>query len=115
MGGRLATIDMGRKVGAAMPLSGREGELCPHLTQCHLGWGLPPYQMAYSSIPVFGDNRHGPKSGAAVPLLGRELGYHLTQCACAKAYLCTKWHLDPSNRLATIYQRYKTDRQTMVR
>ena len=26
-----------------------------------------------------------------------------------KAYLCTKWHLDPSNRLATIHQHY-TDR-----
>jgi len=36
----------------------------------------------------------------------------------AEAYLRTKWHLDLSNRLATIHQRYKThtdmhtDRQT---
>jgi len=30
MGDRLATIDMGRKVGAAVPLSGEE--LAPHLT-----------------------------------------------------------------------------------
>jgi len=30
--------------------------------------------------------------------------------AWAQAYLCTKWHLDPSNRLASIHQRYKTDR-----
>jgi len=29
---------------------------------------------------------------------------------CAEAYLRPKFHLDPSNRLATIHQRY-TDRQ----
>jgi len=38
MGGRLATIDMGRKLGGCAPLE--EGELGPHLTQCGLGWGL---------------------------------------------------------------------------
>ena len=43
----------------------------------------------------------GRKVGAAVPLLGRELDHHLTQCAWAEAYLHSKWHLDPSNRLAT--------------
>ena len=32
---RLATTDMGRKLGAAVPLLG-EGELGPHVTQC--GW-----------------------------------------------------------------------------
>ena len=46
-----ATKDMGRKVGAAVPLSGRLG---PHLTQCGLGRGLPPYQMASWSIQPFG-------------------------------------------------------------
>jgi len=46
--------------------------------------------------------------GAAVPLsLGEELDPHLKQCRLAEAYLCTKWHLDPSNRLATIHQRYR--------
>ena len=35
MGDRLATIDIGRKVGAAVPLSVGE-ELGPHLTQCGL-------------------------------------------------------------------------------
>jgi len=37
----------------------------------------------------------------------------------AEAYLLTKWHLDPSNRLATIRQRYshtdRTDRQDRQR
>jgi len=34
IGDRLATIDVGRKVGTTVPLS--VGELGPHLTQCHL-------------------------------------------------------------------------------
>ena len=32
-----------------------------------------------------------------------ELSPHLTQCPWAEAYLRTKWHLDPSSRLATEY------------
>jgi len=43
MGDRLATIDMGRKVGAAVPPF-YWGELDPHVTQC--GLGLSPYQVA---------------------------------------------------------------------
>ena len=39
MGDRLATIDMGRKVGA-VSLWGRGEELGPHLTQCGQGRGL---------------------------------------------------------------------------
>ena len=38
-----------------------------------------------------------------------ELGPHLTQCGQAEAYLHVKFHLDPSNRLATIHQRYRQD------
>jgi len=41
MDNRLATIDMGRKVRAAVPVS--MGGLSPHLTQCRLG--LLPYQV----------------------------------------------------------------------
>jgi len=41
-----------------------------------------------------------------------ELGPHLAQCGRAEAYLHAKFHLDPSNRLATIYQRHRQDRQT---
>ena len=39
--------------------------------------------------------------GAAVPLMGAELGSHVTQCAWSEAYLSTKWHLDPFSRFAT--------------
>jgi len=39
-----------------------------------------------------------------------KLGSHLTQCGQGEAYLHAKFHLDPSNRLATTHQRYKQDR-----
>jgi len=44
MGGRLATIDMDRKVGVLCPFP--SGKLGPHLTQFWLGRGLPADQMA---------------------------------------------------------------------
>ena len=36
-----------------------------------------------------------------------KLGPHLTQCGQGKAYVHSKWHLDPSNRLATIHQHHR--------
>ena len=45
--------------GAPPPFWG--GELGLHLTQCHLGRGLPPYQVASWSTQPFGHNRHGPR------------------------------------------------------
>jgi len=42
MGDRLATIDMGYKVGGCAPL----GKLDDHLTQCGLGRGLSPCQVS---------------------------------------------------------------------
>jgi len=41
---RLATTDMGRKLGVLPPFCG--GELDPHLTLCHLGRSLPSYEVA---------------------------------------------------------------------
>ena len=41
---RLATIDMGHKLGNYASFWG--GGLGPHLTQCRLGRGLPSYQVA---------------------------------------------------------------------
>ena len=51
----------GPKIGGS-PLLG-EGELGSHLTQCRLGSGLPPYQVASWSNQPFGHNRYGPKIG----------------------------------------------------
>jgi len=111
---RLATTDIGRKLGGCAP-SG-EGELCPHLTQCHTGQGLPQYQVASWSMQLFGQNRCGPKIGRALPFLGRglaaikmgrkwglyplfwggELGYHLTQCRLGRGltpYQVASWSI----------------------
>jgi len=44
------------------------------------------------------------------PLGEGELGPHLTQCGQGRAYLHAKFHLDPSNRLATVHERYRQDR-----
>jgi len=41
---RLATTDMGRKLGVCSFFRGVE--LGPYLKQCRLGRGLPPYQVA---------------------------------------------------------------------
>jgi len=46
-----------------------------------------------------GHNKYGPKEGAAV---GDRAGSPSNNMAWAEAYLPTKWHLDPSNRLAAI-------------
>ena len=55
---------------------------------------------------------------AAVPLSvdGGSWVPHLTQCRLGRAYLCTKWHLDPSNSLATIslQQTIQTGRTTVA-
>jgi len=55
------------------------GELGPHLIQCGLGRGLPPYQVASRSIQPFGRNRHGPKIGGCAPLGSWVVRPHLTQ------------------------------------
>jgi len=45
--------------------------------------------------------------------LGEELGPHLTQCGLGQGLPPYKWHLNPSNCLAIIHQRYRqTERQT---
>jgi len=101
MGDHLATIDMGRKVGA-LPLW---GELLPHLTQCHLSQGLPPYQVVSWSMQLFGNNRHRLKIGGCATFGGREAGSPSNTMWPGPRP--TKWHLDPSNLLATIQQRHR--------
>jgi len=60
----------------------------------------------------FGRNRYGSKIGGLCPFVGGELGSHLTHFGqgLAEAYLHAKFHLDPSNRLATVHNRYSQDR-----
>ena len=112
---RLATIDMGRKLGTMPPFWG--GDLGPHLVQCGLGRGLPPYQVTSWSMQPFCNNRHGLKIGSCAPLGGGELGPHLTQCGqvwLSEAYPHAKFYLDPSNCLATIHQCHKRRRSSSI-
>jgi len=51
-----------------------------HNTSVKIWWGC--------SAPLFGGG-------------GRERDPHLTQCHLGEIYLCTKWHLNRSSRLAT--------------
>jgi len=47
------------------------------------------------------------------PFGGVELDPHLTQCGQAEAYMHAKFHLDPSNRFATVHERHRqTGRRT---
>jgi len=56
MGDRLVTIEMGRKEGGCCAPFAGGGDGSPHLTQCGLGRGLPPYQVASWSIQPFSHN-----------------------------------------------------------
>jgi len=50
----------------------------------------------------------------AVPIWGGGAGSHLTQCGQVEglpACQLAKFHLDPSNRLATVHERQRQDRQ----
>ena len=88
---RLATTDMGRK----------EGWVPSPSNTMSPGPSLPPYQVASWSIQPFGHNRRGPKIGGSALFFGRGLDPHTTQCHLGRAYLPTKWHLDPSSHVAT--------------
>ena len=162
MGDCLATIDMGRKEGAAVPFSGGGagspsntmwrgprstsvlsgilihpavwsqqtwaenwggllcpfgGELGPHLTQCGLGRGLPPYHTRwhFDASSPFGHNRHGPKVGDAPLFLGGELGAHLTQrgrCRGLPLYQVSPRSIQPFGHNIPTLPTDVTDRQT---
>ena len=66
MGYRLATTDMGRKVGRGC--CGSWVPTASHLTQCGLGQGLPLYQVASWSIQPFGHNCRNAKLRVGIPL-----------------------------------------------
>ena len=80
MGDRLVTMDKGQKLEVCVPFFGEGDRVGPHLTQCHLGRGLPPYQVTSWFIQPFGHNRHRPKIEGCAPDGEGELGPHLTQC-----------------------------------
>jgi len=92
MGDRFAIVDMGRKVGGCCaPFRG--------------GAGSPSTTMSSGPRPTSVLSDMGRKLGAAMPISG-QLGVHLTQCGLGRGLSPSKWHLDPSNRLATIPQHH---------
>ena len=94
MDDHLATLDMGRKEGAAVAPWGARG---PHLTQCGLGQCLQLYQVASWSIQPFCHNTCGLKIGGAVPLWG-ELCPYVTQCGRDRGLLLcqvSSWSIQP--------------------
>jgi len=66
MGDRGQNRHKPKRGGLLCPFRGREPG--PRLTQCGLGRGILPYQVATSSIQPFGHNGHGPKTGGCAPL-----------------------------------------------
>jgi len=60
----------------------------------------------------FDRNRYGPKigRGGLCPFGGGGGGSPSNIVARAEAYLLAKFHLDPSNRLATVHERHRQDR-----
>ena len=89
-----------RKDGGCCAPFARGGELGPRLTQCGLGRGLLPYQVASSSIQPFVTTNMGKKLGLC-PFQGNWAPIQ-HNVAWAEAYLRTKWHLSPSSRFATM-------------
>jgi len=70
MGDRLATIDMGRKLGGVPAFFRKGAELGLNLTKCGRSRGLPPCQVSSWSIQPFGHNT--PTSQTAQTGLGRQ-------------------------------------------
>ena len=97
----MVTIDMGRKEGAAVPLSRRAGTLSSYY---NVAWAEVYFRTKWrlhssSRLATINLNR---KLGA-VPLLGGAATPSNTKSPrLTDVYLRTKWHLDTSSRLATI-------------
>jgi len=86
----------------------------PYLTQCLLGQGLPPYQVASWSIQPFGHNWLGRKVGAAIcpfPWRSWSLSKTMWLGRGLPAYQVVSWSIQ---RLATINLCYRQTGQTTV-
>ena len=116
-GDRLATIDMGQKLGGCAPLFGRGVAG----SSCNTVWPKPRPTFVPSGIlihpAVWPQQTWAENWGGLWPPLGGELGLHLAQCGLGRGIppFHTKFRLDLSNCLATIHQRHRqTDRQTVT-
>jgi len=100
-----ATADMDRKFEGGC--AAFEWKLGPQNSPSNTVWPRPSsLPSGFLIHPAVCHSRHGPKIwGGAVPLLSGSWvpkTPHLTQYGRAEAYLHAEFHIDPSNRLATI-------------
>jgi len=101
---------MGQNVGAAVPaflvVAGSSSNT--------MSPGARPSSVPSGILihPAVWPQQTWPKFGGCAPLEESELGPHLTQCGRGKACPHVKFHLDPSNCLATIHQRQSQTGQT---
>jgi len=116
---------MGRKLKGFAPLG--ESELCPHLTQCRLGRGLYPLSSGILIHPAVWTHwkwtADYTDAGKAVNFESGEAAVSLSVEGAGSPSntvwprprpisLHAKFYLGPFNRLATIHQRHRQDRQT---
>jgi len=116
MGDRLASKQVSKYLFGHNRHGPKSGGMCPYLG----GPRSPSNTMSPTSLPsdilihpaVWPQQTWAKNWEGAVPLWKLELGPHLTQCGQGRGlgYLHAKFHLDPSNPLATIHQRYRQDR-----
>jgi len=93
---------MGQEVGAAVPPFLREaGSPSNTMSPGPRPTSVPSGILIHQA--VWPQETSAKNWESAVPLFGG-LGPHLYSVASAEAYLHAKFHLDPSNRLATIHQ-----------
>jgi len=97
---------MGLNWGISAPFWG--GGAGSRLTQCPLGRGLPPYTMWHlDPSSHLATTDMGRKLGGGCAPLGRGSRVPIQHnVATAEAYLRAMFHLDPSNCLAAVHQRY---------
>jgi len=95
---------MGRKEGAAVPLSRRAQTPSNTMWPGTRFTSVPSGIFIHPALWKFGHNRHGPKIGwgGCALFTGGSWVPIEHEVAWAEAYLHTKWHLSPSSPLATI-------------
>ena len=109
---RLATIDMGRKLGgggcAPPPFLGGAGFPSNNVAcaEAYQSTTMLSFMLIHPTVwPQYTNVTD--KTGPIFFFLGGELGPHLTQCGLGRVYLHAMFHYDPCNRLATTHQRYR--------
>jgi len=79
------------------------------MTSPNLAWAEAYLHTKWHLDPSTTD---GPKIGGLCAFWEGELGPHLTQCGQGRDLPHVKFHLDPSNRLATMHQCHRQKGQT---